>query len=279
MPVRNDLFKLRPEEFESLCADLLRADNYENVAEVGGAHDQGIDITANKDGQLVAIQVKHTTRLLGEGEILQIVDRMLQNNYEVDQIILMTSSQISAKIKTGIRSHVPVAILGLEEIVGLLEKHSTIKEHKLQKARKRQAYQVFVVTVGLLGVAVSITGLFSNFSNYLSPADRPGLDRRIERVDSTLEAMKGLEEHLTQIKTDMHRTAAESKKIEEEYNKALELKTLTADQLEMMKKALESESWQQRVANYILGFLLGIASSITASIIYSRIQQRRALNQ
>lgn len=278
MPVSDDVFKLRPEEFESLCADLLRADGYKNVAEVGGAHDQGVDITANKNGQLVAVQVKHTKRLLGDGEILRIVERIMQNDYEVDQIILMTSSQISGKIKTGVRSRVPVKILDLDDIVGLLEKHSTIKQQKLKRARKRQAHQVLFIALSLFGVFASLFGLLSDISTLLPLKDHPGLDSRIERVDSALKAMKGLESHLSQIKTDMKKTAEESKKIEEEYQKALELKTLTADQLAMMRKALESESWQQRLLNYILGFLLGIASSITASIIYSRIRQHRALN-
>ena len=54
---------------------------------------------------------------------------------------------------------------------------------------------------------------------------------------------------------------------------------MTQQKYETVKSALRSQSWQKTALNYELGFLLGIASSLIASVIYSRFRQHRALRE
>ncbi len=77
----------------------------------------------------------------------------------------------------------------------------------------------------------------------------------------------------------MVETEKATKVIEQEYAKAKELEKLTQEQFEAVKSALWSQSWQKTALNYGLGFVLGIASSLIASVIYSRIRQHRALSE
>ena len=75
----------------------------------------------------------------------------------------------------------------------------------------------------------------------------------------------------------MVETEKAAKAIEQEYVKAKELEKLTEEQFEAVKTALRSQSWQKTAFNYGLGFVLGVAASLIANVIYSRIRQHRAL--
>lgn len=279
MNAKGDLYNLRPEEFEKFCADVLRGAGYTEVSEVGGQRDQGVDIIAKKSGETFAVQVKHTKRPLRRGEIEKIAERIQHSTYKVDRALLMTSSPVDSLPKIDISTDLPITILGPEQILTLLSEHSVIVDHTLREALKRRRYQLTAFSLAILGVIISAVGLISDSYPSRQSSALPNLETRIKSVDGALEGIKGLEDHLTQIKSDMETTAAESKQIRAEYEKALQLKILTADQLAMMKKVLKEESWQQRLSNYLLGFLLGIASSITASIIYALFQQHRALTK
>ncbi len=60
---KNSLFQLAPNEFEKLCAEILRAQGIERVELVGGPGDQGVDIIGETEAQKIAVQVKHTRQL------------------------------------------------------------------------------------------------------------------------------------------------------------------------------------------------------------------------
>ena len=54
----NNILNLDPYEFEDYVGMLLKRSGYENVKRVGGSGDQGIDITACRNGENVIVQCK-----------------------------------------------------------------------------------------------------------------------------------------------------------------------------------------------------------------------------
>lgn len=78
-------------EFEFLCADILRNNNYENVTVTQGSGDQGIDIIAYRDGIKYGIQCKCYSSPIGNRAVQEVfagktfyqchVGIVLTNNY------------------------------------------------------------------------------------------------------------------------------------------------------------------------------------------------------
>lgn len=120
--------------------------------------------------------------------------------------------------------------------------------------------------------------VFSVLSFFLGHG-KPPLQERIESVERALANLKDLEQQLTGIRKDMVETEQARKAIEEKYAKAKELEKLTDEQFEAVQAALRSQSWRRTLVDYLLGFILGVAGSLTASVIYLRLRQRRALSQ
>ena len=134
--------------------------------------------------------------------------------------------------------------------------------------------------LGLVGALTSImAGLLTSGIFFFAQPEKPQLQERIETAERAIGSLKDLEKQLVGIKGDMLETEKAAKVIEQEYAKAKELEKLTQQQFEAVKSALRSQSWQKTALNYGLGFVLGIASSLIASVIYSRFRQRRALRE
>lgn len=274
-----DLYNLRPEEFESLCADLLRANGFQEVSLVGGPKDMGVDLIARKDGFRYLVEVKHRKRLLHRREIQEIVDRIQRSGLQADGVILMTSSPIDDSAVNEVNTSLKFEILARDEISQLLESHQKLKEEKLLSARRRRYDQI--KRTSLSGIAAVISAIALNtsiFQKDSDPSDLP-LENRIQTVDNALEGIKGLEEHLKQIKLDMESTAEETQQIQEEYRQAMALKDLTEEQIAITRKALASETLGQKALTTLLGFVLGVASSVVGSVVYSKIKQFRALTK
>lgn len=78
-------------QFEFLCADILRKNNYENVTVTQGSGDQGIDIIAYRDGIKYGIQCKCYSSPIGNRAVQEVfagktfyqchVGIVLTNNY------------------------------------------------------------------------------------------------------------------------------------------------------------------------------------------------------
>jgi hypothetical protein len=75
----------------------------------------------------------------------------------------------------------------------------------------------------------------------------------------------------------MIKTEQESKAIEVEYQNAKKLEKLTKEQYEVISKAIGRKSAYQTIFDYSMGLLLGVAGSLIASVIYSRVKQNRLL--
>lgn len=123
------------------------------------------------------------------------------------------------------------------------------------------------------GAASSIAGLlFSGIVFFVQP-EKPHLQERIEKVELALDSLKSLEKHLDDIKKDMVKTEQETKAIQIEYNKAKELKKLTEAQYESINKAIGKKTIYQTLFDYGMGLVFGVAGSLIASVIYSKVKQ------
>lgn len=278
---KNSLFQLTPNEFEKLCAEILRAQGIERVELVGGPGDQGVDIIGETEGQQIAVQVKHT-RQLSLSIVRRIIDQVQAGSYQPKQLVIMTSAILSPSLRNLILklpSYITVRLIDQDEVLRALNNHPEIQRLQLAPAQRRTIRQRWELILGLAEALSSIAGLLASGIFFFVQPEKPQLQERIETVERALGSLKDLEEQLTDIKGDMVETEKAAKVIEHEYAKAKELEKLTQEQFEAVKNALRSQSWQKTALNYGLGFVLGIASSLIASVISSRIRQHRSLRE
>jgi hypothetical protein len=278
MDVQETLYKLTPVEFEQLACQLLIANGLKNVTYVGGPLDQGVDITAEDNGKVVAVQVKHKQNPLSFAELSLIVKKIKASSYQPHRLVIITSAQLKDSVKDSIVKSEPnflIQIIDRDEVVNFLNAETNLRKGPLVAAQKRSQQQRMELIVGVLGASVSIMALVVTL---FAVPSKPPLYQRIETVEKAIDNLKNLEKELVDIKRDMAATEQAARAIKEEYHQAKELEKLTDTQFEAIKSALQRESWQKTLLNYFLGFLLGVAGSLTASVIYTRLVQKRALS-
>ncbi len=273
------LYELRPAEFEQLCAEILKAQGFESVQLVGGPADQGVDIIAQTEGRPVAVQVKHTRQLSRDG-LRDIVLRLKASPYQANELLVITSAAATYANRVFLAElssqGLSVRLLAQDDVLEILAKHPDIEQTMISPARSRSRRQKRELWLGIVVALLSlVAGISVNFVS--SGRTQAPLDQRIETVERAIGSLKNLEQDLTDIKDEMVDTERAVQAIKEEHAKAKELEKLPETQYDAVKAALRSRSWQQTVLNYVLGFILGAASSLTASVIYSRWKQRRAL--
>lgn len=278
---KNSLYQLTPNEFEELCAEILRTQGFERVELVGGQGDQGVDIIGEAEGQKIAVQVKHT-RQLSPSNVRRIIDQVQASSYQPKQLIIMTSAILSPSLRDSIQqlpNDITVRLIGQDEVLQALNEHPDIRRLQMAPALLRTIRQRWELIVGVAGALSSIAALLASGIFFFVQPEKPQLQERIETVERAIGSLEDLEKQLIDIKRDMVETEKAAKAIEQEYVKAKELEKLTQEQFEAVKSALRSQSWQKTAFNYGLGFVLGIASSLIASVIYSRTRQHRALRE
>lgn len=279
---KNILFQLSPREFERLCAEILKVQGIEHVELVSGPNDQGVDIIGESKGQLIAVQVKHMRRL-SQGIVHSIITDVQASSYKPQQLLIMTSATIPSSLRELIQNvrGITVSFIGQDEVLRALNDHPEIIRLQVEPAQKRTVKQRWELTLGLTAALLSIVAslLLSSGTLFFAQPEKPQLQERIINVERAIGSLKDLEKQLVDIKGDMVETEKAAKVIEQEYAKAKELEKLTQEQFEAVKSALWSQAWQKTALNYGLGFVLGIASSLIASVIYARIRQNRALKE
>ena len=204
---------------------------------------------------------------------------MLSSPYQPEEIILITSAPLTEAHREPVRRlrhEIDLRLIGRDELIEELARHPDLIKSRLLPAKKRKKQQSISLGWSLVGVISSIVGVMFSVVAWFFPV-KSGLRERIVVVESAINNLKDLEHQLTEIKRDMVETERAKNALEQEYAKAKELEKLTSEQYEAIKEALRSQSWKKTLLDYILGFTLGVASSFTASIMYSRLQQRRAL--
>jgi hypothetical protein len=273
-----NFYKLMPTEFERLVADVLAQSGYSDVRLVDGPGDQGIDILANRDGQSVAVQVKHKMRLTLQ-DINHFVDWYFKNPSTPRTMIFVTSAELPPDAESQIKGIPPGARLEIVDRRGLqqmLYTHKAASQQVMAEANKRLKSQKARLLISAIASLTSILGVLLSLYPYVFH-EKPPLDRRIETVEKALGSMRDLEGYLADIKRDMEETQKATVTINQKYAEAKEIEKLTAAQLAALQATLQVRDWKWTILNYVFGFVLGVASSLVASVLYSRWKHRRAL--
>ncbi len=175
---KNSLFQLTPNEFEKLCAEILRAQGIERVELVGGPNDQGVDIIGEAKGQQIAVQVKHT-RQLSPAVVRRIIDQVQASSYQPKQLVIMTSATISPSLRELIQklsSAIAVRLIGQDEILRVLNDHPEIQRLQVEPAQLRTYKQRWELTLGLAGAFSSIVaGVLTSGLFFFVQPEKPQL--------------------------------------------------------------------------------------------------------
>ncbi|MGI8619594.1 MAG: restriction endonuclease [Gemmatimonadaceae bacterium] len=275
MSDQRDLFDLTPREFETLCAELLRAEGWNDVEILSDARDRGIDIIASREGQSVAVEVKHGKRI-SPHVLRRAVDQLAASERSANQLLVITSAPVTPQQRSSIASpdgrHVDVLDQG--NVLAILAKHPQIRRDQLGAVRRRRFWEFGKLSFALVAAVASI--LSASVDMFLRPA-RPPLHERIETVEQAIGSLKDLEKQLTDIKHDMVETEQATHAIKDEYAKAKELEKLTDEQFQAVSAALRAQSWRRTAMDYVVGIVLGVAASLIASVIYTKVRRRRAM--
>ncbi|MGO8837297.1 MAG: restriction endonuclease [Limisphaerales bacterium] len=276
-PDNSDLiYDLQPDEFEKMVVELLQAEGYSIFDNL--VLPREVDFIATKEEKRFAVLIKHRRSLsrqdVGEffrrSEILQI---NLPRN-----LLFVTSARISEEQAIRFRltnTAYKLEILALDDLRKHLAAHTDIAERFLRGARRKRLFEKAKLLSSLFAVLVALLGgVLSN--GLLSKKSQP-LDARIQSVESALASIKGLEETLGKVRDDMVATETATRELNKKYAEAKELEKLTDVQLQALKETLQSEKWWRTAMNYVIGFVLGVASSMIASVILDRWKQRRML--
>ncbi len=275
------LYQLTPAEFEKLCVEIFKLKGFKDVEHVGGPGDQGIDIVSQTDGEKIAVQVKHAKHL-SLPAIRSVVERMLESTFQPERIVIMTSAELSPTRRESIRDmfeNITIEYLDRSEILHVLNRHPKLQQLFLAPAQKRTTQQKWTLSIGSIGALASIFAIIFSITSILIQPTKPGLNKRIETVEDAIGNLKDLERHLIEIKEEMVETEKEIDLIEQEYAEAKLLQKLSEEEFKAVKSALQTKSWIETAINYGLGFIFGIASSLIASVVHSRIRQSRALSK
>lgn len=283
------LYELSGEEFERLCIELLMAADPQLTVSAGEAP-RWIDAVgfrkASTGTRSVAIEAKHRTAFHPEGLRL-FLERLAREATKFDEYIFITSSPI-----LDIHRQVPnsqaakslnaeIKLLGRDDILSLLEQHRHVAAKYFKTARDRQQRQKIAASASLVAAAVSMGVVGNLIYDSLKPGVEPSskLAEQVKSVENSLARLRDLELSLKVLRDELERKSTESAQIAKEYEEAMKLKALTAEQLEQVRKAVSGQTRTEIFLNYFFGFLLGVAGSVLATIITDRWKQRRELRK
>lgn len=280
-------FELSPEQFEKLCIELYAA-SIDGSSAVLSEKPRWIDAvigTVSTTGtKSVAVEVKHRMNFHLR-DLDHFIERLSREAQKFDEYVFITSSPLLQKSQQILDSLAvnslakPIRLLGQEEIIGLLDRNPEIASRYFKAVRQRVKIRRLSEIVSLVAVAASLAGLTSSFFSYrdTTSTESTSFSSQIESVEESLSRLKSLEAGLRTLKDDLRSQSEESARVTKEYEEAMKLKALTSEQLEQVKLAINSQSRGEVFMNYFLGFLLGVAGSVLATIITDRWKQRRAL--
>jgi hypothetical protein len=280
---RYPLYELSGEEFEKLSFDLLAAAD-PNLSISTIESPRWIDaVGARKTAQgiqSVAIETSHRTTFRPE-TLRLFLERLSKEDQSFDEYIFITSSPIQDVHRRQFSRtlNAEVKVLGQAEIISLLNEYPTVAAKYFKSVRDRIRLRNILTFVSVLVFLTSIGVLANNFYSFLGSKLEPKskLSQQVKGVEDSIAKLNDLEQSLRALKIDLQQKADESARVTREYERAMKLKSLTADQLRQIKKAVSSQSGVGTFLNSFLGFLLGIAASVLATVITDKWKQRRAL--
>ncbi|MEM6673468.1 MAG: restriction endonuclease [Planctomycetota bacterium] len=272
-----DLHKLSRSEFARLCFDLLKKRGFSDLelTEKG----RGAEILGTHNSERIAAKVKHTRQLIIPS-VIGNVEKFESMPSPPARVLILTSATVSTAQRSQVSSAqlgTPVELIGRDDIIDFIKQQPALLDSHIKPAQRRNARQLrelsFSVLAGILSILAALSSVFSMFR----APDRGSLQDRIQGVESALTSLKTLEQDLTKIKKDMVATEEAARVIEQEYERAKELEAITSEQYDSIRDALRTRSWKLTILDYGLGFILGVAASVAASVLLSWVRQRRAL--
>jgi len=269
------IYDLAAEQFEALVTALLQADGYVLTGEMIYPH--GIEFYAMKDGVKTGVTIKHR-RSLSPKAVDDFSEQSIFDPNWPHNLLLVTSAPVSEKLSIILRNKLincHLEILGFEQLQKLICKHSAVADQFLNKVAARRQLEKLKLRFSIIVALICSVVLF--WTHGLPSKPLQPLDDRIKNVESALASIRGLEEALGKVKEDMVVAESATREINKKYAEAKELQKLTDVQLQMLKDTLQSDKWWRTTMNYIIGFVLGVASSFVASILYARWKQNQAL--
>lgn len=274
-----DLYKLTPLEFEQLVTTLLSETGFSDLKIVDGPGDRGVDIIGTENHKKVAIQVKHKKNLT-LSELRRFTDKYFSDPLAPTKTLIYVTSAKSPQGVETIINELPqdcsLRIIDQDEINKILTHRYAASSKFFDQAVLRLKNQRNNLILGVTLACIStLVALWSDHN--LMEARKTPLNNRITNVEKAINNIKDLEIYLTSFKNDLVETEKATQIINQKYSKAKELEKLSEVQIEALKSTLQTESWRRTLFNYLLGFVLGIASSFVASVMYAKWQQHRAL--
>jgi hypothetical protein len=263
------LYDLSPAEFERLVLDLLPGLGYSEIQAIPQKGHAGLDAIATIDGMRMGVQVHHKVRM----DLLQI--QRLTESYFADPMsppgLLFVTSAALPEAVHALEGQAPssrtLRLMGREDVLkAVSHREGGIPERMVVDAGKRKRRLRLDFIVAIIGVVVSLAGLGSSMYSWLAP--QPTLDQRIQNVDKATARIHDLESYLSKVKGDMLETQRESASIRQEYQQAQELQKLSDSQLAAVATALRKQTWWDQLTNYGFAFILGVASSLLASVMH-----------
>jgi hypothetical protein len=215
------------------------------------------------------------------------LERLSKEPQKFDEYIFITSSPIAdihRQLKDSAAAkalNALVQILGRAELTQLLDSHPAVAMKYFKSVRDRIKRRRAAAWISALALTASLGGLSSAIYSLVRFEREPKseLTEQVGAVEASLVRLRDLERSLTNLKKELQEKSAESARIAKEYEEAMKLKALTSEQLDQIKKAVNSQSRMDVFLNYFWGFLLGVAGSILATIIVDMWKRRRALQR
>jgi len=283
------LYELSGEDFERLAIELILAAE-STLTLANHASLQWVDAVgtrATAQGNIsVAIEVKHRSTF-NPDNLRIFLTRLAQKDLRFDEFIFITSSPIDDKhrrlsdLNAAKTLSANVRILGQHDVIELLNRYPAIAAKYFKSIRRRVQRRKISAVVSSATLVLSISLLGNSLYSFLEPKKQSEIpvSTQIKSIEVSLSKLTDLENGLVNLKKDLQQTSEESARVKAEYEEAMKLKVLTAEQLEQVKKAVVGQSRWEIFQNYFFGFLLGVAGSVLATIITDKWKQRKELSR
>lgn len=276
----NFLYTLTGFEFQQLAAEALVKKGFQTRF----LEPDGLDIISEHQGKKVGVETKHR-KYFSTSDIFDITNRFRTSKYEkYGQLIFVTSAIVSSHHRQLLTDLVPnLQVVDGEEITRLIEKDPrdflTNQIFDSVKRRRRILLRLIALSFVIYITAICTATIAWTYTDRIEKPKSELLQQKMETVERALKNLEGLEKELLDIKKEMSDTEQKTKIIIDEYEKAKELEKITEEQKNAFKAIMQPTPWYMTTLGYFAAFLIGIGSSLMASIIRVKWKQWRELNR
>jgi hypothetical protein len=271
------IFDLNLESFERLCYDLLNAENnYDKIYFLTDEKGAGLkaDIVAIKGMEKIAIEVKHKKQIR-RTDLLEDINRLKGLLEYHHKLIYITSASLTNESYEDIQDS-RIQIIDQKKLFQLLDRHPMLASGYFKNVKAKRETKASLLKSSIIGIIISVAAGLASTTSLIGEKNKP-LEGRIQNVEVALNNIKDLEKSLSTIKEDMIATEMKNREITEEYEKLKGVEAIIKEKKESLDSILNYKPWYKIVIDYIIGFLLGVFTSIIGSIVYDKWRLRKSL--